>query len=59
MAKKISATFFCYEHDLEHCVKVMDFLKDVQELSDDEELIEHLIETLKAYKKKKVMEYGG
>lgn len=50
MAKKIGALFSCYEEDLTHCIKVMDFLKDVQEMSDDDELIEYLIKCLADYK---------
>lgn len=53
MAKKISAMFSCYEEDLSHCIKVMDYLKDVQEMSDDEELIDFLIMVLEDYKNKK------
>lgn len=50
MAKRISAVFLCAHKDKEYCGVVMNLLKDIQEMSDDERLIDFLIETLRNYK---------
>jgi hypothetical protein len=48
---KIGAAFGCDEKDYKKCKELMYLLKDIQELSHNKGLVNHMIKSLENYKK--------